>query len=161
TVGPPTTLVTIEGDNFDSVAQNVSVQFNGSPGRIVSTTPKAITTIVPYGATTGPITVTVFGKSVVGPTFTVSPAAISTNLASANFSFIDASVANGGTSVGFSNNDDAITLVPLPFTFSLFRDIYLAGAQISITTNGFLSLESLSSAEFQNGPLPGTTVQRT
>ena len=158
--GPPATVITIEGDNFDSLLQNVSVRVNGDSARILSTTPKQITAIVPYGATTGPISVTVFGRSVTGPTFTVTSVAASTNLATGTFNFIDASVAGGGTPHVFSNPDDAVIPFSLPFTFSLFRDIYLAGSQISITTNGFISLEQLALAEFQNGPLPGQTITR-
>jgi hypothetical protein len=85
---------------------------------------------------------------------------VSTNVASARFNFIDASVAGGGTSLSFSSQDDAVVLTTLPFNFSLFRDVYLAGSSIAVTTNGFLSLESLFTAEFQNGSLPGQTVLR-
>jgi hypothetical protein len=158
--GAPATVVTIEGANFDSVVQNIVVFFNQTSARVISASPKSISAIVPYGATTGPITVTVFGQSATGPIFTVSPVPISTNLAPGSFNFIDASVANGGTNLGFSNIDDSVVLAPLPFTFSLFRDIYLPGSQIAITTNGYLSLESLSTAEFQNASLPGTNVTR-
>jgi hypothetical protein len=158
--GPPTTLVTIEGENFDSHLQNVAVQFNGVSARIISATSRAITTIVPYGVTTGPITVSVFGRQVTGPVFTVTPAAVSRNLAMAAFNFIDASAASGGTSLNFNSNDDAVVSYPLPFNFSLFGDTYLAGSPVSITTNGFLSLEALSVAEFQNGALPGQRVVR-
>jgi hypothetical protein len=103
----------------------------------------------------------VFGKSTTGPVFTVTAAPTSTNVATGTFKFIDASVAAGGSTLGFSSNDDAVSPATLPFTFSLFRDIYLAGSPISITTNGFLSLETLAVAEFQNGALPGQTVARS
>jgi hypothetical protein len=159
-IGPPATVVTIEGDNFDSLVQNVSVQFNGSTARVISASSKVIIAIVPYGATTGPISISVFGQSITGPVFNVSATPTSTNLAKGAFNFIDAGVASGGTNLTFSNVDDAVALFPLPFVFSLFRDIYLPDSQVSITTNGFLSLESLSTAEFQNGALPGQTIAR-
>jgi hypothetical protein len=158
--GPPTTTVVIEGDHFDTRAQNIAVQFNGVSGRVVSSTLNTITTIVPFGAASGPITVSVFGRAVTGPAFTVTAAAATTNMAGTVFNFIDASAASGGASLGFSNNDDAIAFATLPFNFSLFRDIYLAGSRVSVATNGFLSLETLSVAEFQNGSLPGQTVTR-
>src|SRR4029077_2646438 len=122
--GAPATVVTIDGVNFDSVVQNITVFFNHTPARVINASTKTISAIVPYGATTGPITVTVFGQSSTGPSFTVSPVPTSTNSALGAFNFIDAGVANGGTNLGFSNIDDSVVLAPLPFTFSLFRDIY-------------------------------------
>jgi hypothetical protein len=157
--GPPATIVTIEGENFDASIANVAVQFGGVSARIVTATPKTITAIVPYGAPTAPITVSVFGRVATGPTFIVTAPAVSTNLAAATFKFIDASAASGGAAVNFTNNDDAVSQAALPFDFSLFRDIYLAGSPVYITTNGFLSLEFVSpNTTFQNGALPGQTV---
>ena len=158
--GPPTTLVTIQGVHFDTRTQNIDVRFNGVSARIVSATTTAITTIVPFGAASGPMTISIFGQLVTGPAFTITSAASSTNLAVSAYNFIDASVAGGGTSLSFNNADDSVAAATLPFNFSLFRDIYLAGSQISIATNGWLSLEALSNAEFQNASLPAQTVTR-
>jgi hypothetical protein len=159
--GPPLTSVVIEGANFDSRAQNVAVQFNGTSAPVVNSTSTAITALVPFDATTGPITVTVFGKSTTGPVFSVTASPNSTNVAKGEFNFIDAGVTAGGTSLSFSNGDDAVTSIPLPFNFSLFRDIYAAGAPVSVTTNGFISLQALAFAEYQNGPLPGQSAGGT
>jgi len=158
--GPPATAVLIQGANFDARTQNITVRFNGVAARVAGATATVITAIVPYGATTGLVSVTIFDKTIDGPVFTVTPAAGSTNVATARFNFIDASVAGGGTSLTFNSNDDAVVLTSLPFDFSLFRDIYLAGSSISVTTNGFLSLENISASEFQNAALPGQTVTR-
>jgi hypothetical protein len=157
---PPTATVIIEGDHFDTRTQNVTVSFNGRSARIVNSTQNRITTIVPFGATTGPLTVSVFSVEVTGPVFDVASGSASTNVASPVFNFIDATPANGGQSLTFNNSDDAVSFATLPFNFSLFQDIYLAGARLSVTTNGFLSLETLGTAEFQNGSLPGLTVTR-
>src|SRR5262249_12307762 len=158
--GPATTSVVIEGQNFDSQSRNITVQFNGVEARVVGATRSAITTIVPFGVTSGPMTVSVLGKSVTGPVFTVTAPSVSTTVPIPVFKFVDASVDTGGTNLTFNNNDDAVAVATLPFKFSLFRDIYLAGSPVSITTNGFLSLETISTAEFQNGPLPGQSVAR-
>ena len=158
--GPPSTRVIIEGERFDSRTQNIDVAFNGMSARVISASLNVITAIVPFGATTGPITVSLFGQTATGPTFTVTAAPTSTNFAERNFNFIDASSGNGGTVLSFSNNDDSIALVKLPFDFILFRDIYIADSQISISTDGFLSLEPLSVSEWQNAPLPSRTVIR-
>ncbi len=158
--GPPGTEVVIQGDHFDSLMQNIDVQFNGSSARLISASTNAIRAIVPFDATTGPITVSVFGQTARGPVFGVTALARTTNFASQTFQFIDASVANGGTPLGFNSNDDAIAPFNLPFDFILFRDIYLTGSRISIGVNGYLSLDSLSTDEFQNAPLPSKTVSR-
>ena len=159
--GPPSTRVVIEGDHFDSRTQNIDVAFNGLSARVISASVNAITAIVPFGATTGPVTVSLFGQTATGPVFTVTTAPTSTNFAERTFNFIDASSSNGGTLLSFSNNDDAVALVKLPFDFILFQDIYIADSQISISTDGWLSLEPFSISEWQNAPLPSRTVVRS
>jgi hypothetical protein len=161
--GPATTIVTIDGVQFDSRAQNLDVRFNGAPARIVSATLTRITALVPYAATSGPVTVSVFGVAAAGNfNFTVTPEAPSSNRAVDTYNFIDASPASGGTEVLFQGpqaTDDGLGTVTLPFTFSLFNDIYLAGSDITVSTNGWLSLETVSDPlTFQNGPLPGTSA---
>jgi hypothetical protein len=161
--GPPTTIVTIDGVQFDSRAQNLDVRFNGAPARIVSATLTRITALVPYAATSGPVTVSVFGVAAAGNfNFTVTEAAPSSNRAGDTYDFIDASAASGGTEVLFQgpqSNDDGLATVTLPFTFSLFNDIYLAGSEVTVSTNGWLSLETVNDPlTFQNGPLPGTSA---
>jgi len=56
--GKPGTPVTISGLNFDSLPSNNQVTFNGTPAIISTVTETSITTTVPLGASTGPITVT-------------------------------------------------------------------------------------------------------
>jgi FG-GAP-like repeat/IPT/TIG domain/Secretion system C-terminal sorting domain len=53
------TSVTIRGTNFNSIPANNIVKFNGSTATVTSSTVTSITTVVPVGAVTGPITVTV------------------------------------------------------------------------------------------------------
>jgi hypothetical protein len=158
--GAPGTVVVIEGDHFDTRTQNIQMQFNGVSAPVLGATLNSITTVVPFGATTGPITLSLFGAGITGPVFTVTASPTSSNFAGASFNFVDASSGSGGTALTFNNNDDAVASVSLPFNFVLFRDIYLADSRISVTTNGFLSLEPLSIAEFQNAPLPSQTVTR-
>ena len=159
--GPPGTLVAIVGSEFDSHIESLGVLFNGMPVKIADASRTRIDVLVPYSASTGPITVTVLGQSVTGPTFTVTAPAASTNVAPGAASFVDASSTAGGTTVIFGNTDDSSSLISLPFTFSLFDNIYLAGSQVAVSTNGWLSLDAVTTPEYQNGPLPGTTVQRS
>jgi len=53
------TTITISGTDFSAVAANNLVQFNGVAAVVISATPTTITAVVPAGATTGPITVTI------------------------------------------------------------------------------------------------------
>ncbi len=159
-LGPPTTLVTIEGENFDIRCQNVEVRFNGVRANVIGTTRTQIQTVVPFGATTGDVTVEVFGVIAQGPLFMVTELGMSSNVAPAGFRFVDASPAAGGTELDFINEDDSVFFMELPFSFSLFTDTFVAGTRISIATNGWLSLEGASLPEFQNAALPAKTVDR-
>lgn len=157
--GPPTTVVTIRGSNFDNNAANVMVRFNGPAGAIVSASSTEIVVIVPYGAASGPVTVSVFEQTTNGPQFTVTSLPPSTNRAELRFQYADVSAE--GTAVAFQNSpDDDATQLVLPFDFSLFSTRFLAGAKLSVTTNGWMAFGALSEAEFQNGVLPGASVPR-
>ena len=158
--GSPATLIVINGNNFFTRTQNVVVRFNGVRALTVSSTETQIETVVPFGATTGPLTVSVFGVEANAGTFTVTEAAPSDNIAPRVVEFVDASPAGGGTNVSFPNEDDAVFFAELPFRFSLFTDTLLEGSRISIATNGWISLDGASSPEFQNASLPSSTVNR-
>ncbi len=159
--GAAATTVTISGQEFDSRPGNLTVNFNGTPATIIGSSRTQISAIVPYRATTGPVTVTAFGETGTGPTFTVTAPVSSLNLPpSADPPFIDASPSGGGTALNFGNADDASAIVQLPFPFSFFSKTYAAGTSIAVSTNGWISLDAFSRPEYQNGQLPGVTVQR-
>ena len=151
--GPPTTLVSIAGSEFSSRISDINVQFNGTSANIVSASRTQIQVLVPYAATSGPITVSVLGQTATGPVFTVSALAASTNLGVATAQFIDAT--SGGSPLTFGDPDDATALVSLPFTFTLFNKSYAAGTKIAVCTNGWISLDATTTPEYQNGQLPG------
>lgn len=73
TFGPAGTIVTITGTNFTGAT---TVSFNGATASFTEGPPGTITTTVPAGATTGPITVTTAssGPLVTTTRFTVTPA---------------------------------------------------------------------------------------
>lgn len=154
--GPPATIVVINGSEFTPRLSDISVKFNGTPAPVVSTSRTSVTALVPPGATTGPITVNVAGQSVTGPAFTVTAAAASPNLAQTTSTFIDVTAA--GNTLTFGNNDDADTLITLPFPFIFFNKPYQAGSQIAVSTNGWMSLDGFSQPQYQGGPLPGTAL---
>jgi hypothetical protein len=67
------TAVTLSGTGFDSNAANDTVLFNGTAAVITSATSTTIVTAVPSGASTGKISVTVNGESVISTSdFTVN-----------------------------------------------------------------------------------------
>lgn len=74
TSGPVTRLVTITGNGFSSTAALNQIRFNGTTATTLSATATMLTTQVPSGATTGPVTVTVGGLASNGVTFTVANA---------------------------------------------------------------------------------------
>jgi N-acetylneuraminic acid mutarotase len=61
--GAPGTPVVISGGSFDTVAAHISVKFNGAVAMVYAVTTTSITVIVPAGATTGKITLTMHGSS--------------------------------------------------------------------------------------------------
>lgn len=72
--GPIGTTVTIIGTNFDTTPANNLVMFNGTSAIVTTSSATSITAIVPTGATTGPVSVTV-GANTASSTsiFTVAP----------------------------------------------------------------------------------------
>lgn len=65
--------VTITGTGFSKVASENSVSFNGSAATITEASSTQLVAIVPDVFTTGPVSVTVNGRTVEGPVFTLSP----------------------------------------------------------------------------------------
>lgn len=70
--GPIGTQVLMTGAGFDPVAANNQVSFNGVAAQVLGATTTAIQTVVPPGATTGPITVTTPHGSASSAPFTVT-----------------------------------------------------------------------------------------
>ncbi|MBC2840403.1 IPT/TIG domain-containing protein [Robiginitalea sp. SC105] len=68
--GPRNTVVTISGKNFGSDPNVIKVFFNGSQGEVESVEDDVIVAIVPTGAFTGRVTVSINGQIIDGPEFT-------------------------------------------------------------------------------------------
>ncbi|TLV00439.1 IPT/TIG domain-containing protein [Dyadobacter luticola] len=64
TSGLAGTKVVITGTKFDATPANNAVLFNTTPATVTAATPTSLEVTVPTGATTGPISVTVGGKTV-------------------------------------------------------------------------------------------------
>jgi YD repeat-containing protein len=61
TQGGAGTTVTIQGQNFSATPSANTVKFNGTTATVTAATTNSLTTTVPAGATTGPISVTGYG----------------------------------------------------------------------------------------------------
>lgn len=164
-----TSLVTISGRNFDPVAQYNRVRFNNHPAEVISATGNRIVTLVPFGATSGPITVEVCGKIATSSEFTVLPLQPGRNRPQPSFSYLDLSRDPEASRLDFRLDeeedrtpDDSITPVALPFKFTLFARSFPEGSPLNVSTNGWMSLSPSvgSTAEWENGPLPGHLVTR-
>ena len=160
TSGPPTTVVTLSGTSFDSSTTNVSVSFGGIPATVVSASQSQITAIVPFGAVSGPVTVTVFGQQATGPVFTVTGPKPSTNRAETQFQYVDTSSGSGGTPLNFvRENDDDLSELSLPFDFTLFTSTFLAGASLNVATNGWMAFSASGyPSQYINASLPGGSL---
>jgi len=72
--GTPGNLVTIEGSGFGATVGSSTVTFNGVPATLKHWSDTSITVLVPAGASTGPVMVSVSGVASNGKKFTVSQA---------------------------------------------------------------------------------------
>lgn len=165
-----TSLVAISGRNFDPVAEYNRVRFNNRPAEVISATESRIITLVPFGATSGPITVEVCGKMATSSEFTVLPLRPSPNRPQPTFSYLDLSRDSEASRLEFRLDeddddrtpDDSIASIPLPFKFTLFARTFPEGSPLNVSTNGWMSLSPsvTGTAEWENGRLPGHRVPR-
>jgi sugar lactone lactonase YvrE len=137
-VGTPGTMVTINGDAFSQVPSGNTVLFNGAAATVTSASAQQLVVIVPIGATTGPVTVRVGNLVTTGPTFTVSPSAIST--ISPDHGFPDTDVVINGQ--GFDTRS-----APVVKFNGVIADVkLLSPTQIKVTvpttaTTGYVTVE--------------------
>ncbi|MEW6296218.1 MAG: IPT/TIG domain-containing protein [Thermodesulfobacteriota bacterium] len=79
--GPVGTAVTIQGQGFGATPPDNTVRFNGVSTEVTSATPTTLVAVVPPGATTGPISVTVAAATATsGQNFTVTTAPVVTSI---------------------------------------------------------------------------------
>lgn len=165
-----TSMVTLSGRNFDPVAEYNRVRFNNHPAEVISATETRIVTMVPFGATSGPITVEVCGKVAAAGEFTVQPLQPSRNRPRPSFSYLDLSRDPEASRLEYRVDeeedrtpDDSTARVALPFKFVLFTRAFPEGSPVNVSTNGWISLTPLVAepAEWENGRLPGHQVPRS
>src|SRR5215469_14667489 len=69
--------VLIQGQGFSATPASDSVQFNGTAATVTAASATQLNVTVPFGATTGPLTVTVGGVTAQAATFAVNPYVLS------------------------------------------------------------------------------------
>jgi sugar lactone lactonase YvrE len=90
TSGPFNTAVTITGTNFSATGSDDTVKFNGAVATVQSATATSIVAIVPVGADTGVVTVTVNAKTATGPVFDyIYTYTLSTLAGDGNLGYVD------------------------------------------------------------------------
>jgi hypothetical protein len=153
--------VVISGSNFSSIPSENTVDFNGIESTVTASTTTSITTSVPFGATTGPISVTV--NNITGTSasnFTVPTPVIS--------SFTPTSSAEGGTVIITGSNFHTtlannvvkfndVTAVVTTATSTSITTTVPAGAssgKITVTVGG---ITGTSSSDFTVLPTPTFT----
>jgi hypothetical protein len=75
--GPVGAVVTISGKNFSAVRDENQVTLNGMAVTVTSATAMQLTFVVPSGATSGALVVTVNGQPVTGPNYTIQSLGVS------------------------------------------------------------------------------------
>jgi RHS repeat-associated protein len=167
--GPIGTPVTISGLNFDPTASNNQVKFNNTLAIIASSSTTTIQTVVPQGATTGPVTVTTPQGTAESPEpFTVvsedfnlqlSPSSVQVVTGASRYSTVSATGLNGFSgwiylSIGTPSAGLSVELTPPQMT--PFSNATLKITAASTAVPGLYSLDLTGTAQ-----VAGETIRRT
>ena len=164
-----TSVVTLSGNNFHPVPEYNRVRFNNHPAEVISATDSRIVTVVPFGATSGPITVETCGQIASSTEFSVLPLQPSRNRPQPKYSYLDLTLDSEASRLEFRPDesgrihDDSAGRITLPFKFTLFTRTFLEGSPVNISSNGWISLTPsvAGTAEWENESLPGKTVRHS
>lgn len=127
-IGIAGTSVTITGTNFSTTPASNLVKFNGVQAIVAASTASTITTSVPPGATTGPISVTVDGKIVT----TVNEFVVTSATAPTIATFSPSS-GIPGTTVTITGTNFSSTADENILTFNGVQAVVLSATSTSIT----------------------------
>lgn len=142
-------VVTITGTNFDPVATNNTVKFNGTKAVVASATATIIVTSVPSNASTGAITVTTSGGTATSATFTITQ--------TKNF-IVKALDPFGNVATGYTGtihflSSDLLALLPSNYTFAT-TDSGVANFSIFFNTIG---VQTLTATDIISTTITGST----
>ena len=169
--GPVGTVVTITGASFNPTAANNQIKF-GATSAIVGTvnaTGTTLTTTVPQGATTGPVTVTTLvAPPATGPTFTV--AAPDFTITTLPTPLTIPAIGQGAFAVGLTGtggftNVASLSVAGLPAGMTALFTIGTIGAGqsslLTLTTNGTTPTGTHPITITAIGSVNGVTTPRT
>ncbi|MBI5525227.1 MAG: PKD domain-containing protein [Deltaproteobacteria bacterium] len=92
--------------------------------------------------------------------FTYEPLSAQTNRATTPF--CPALLTTGGTSLGFKQNEDDVSVeVAMPFGFEYYGQVYPEGTKISVATNGWMSFTSTGYGYSNTAALPSWSYPDT
>ncbi len=164
--GSAGTPVTIYGADFDPLAANDAVTFNGTAATVVSASLSQIVATVPSGATTGPITVTSPGGSATSTaSFTVgNPSAPTIGGFTPTIGTPGTAVTINGTNFDPATANDLVTFNGLRADVASASASAISAAVPSSATSGHIGVatpqgSALSSADFFVPPPPYTASQ--
>lgn len=145
------TTVIITGTNFSDIVANNVVSFNGATSDVTAATSTTLTTSVPSGALTGPVSVIVDGQTgVAGSEFAVPLPTITSfdpvegetgaavTITGTNFSANDANeVSFNGVQAAVTSSTETTIITSIPAGASTGTITVDVGGQIVISTNDF------------------------
>jgi YD repeat-containing protein len=136
--------VAIQGQNFSATPSANTVKFNGTTSTVTAVTTNSLTTTVPAGATTGPISVTVGGSTATSSSnFTVLAVPVITSVS-------PTLVLNTPTMSGFSVT--GANLTGSTFTFlPVFTPAAITVSNVNINPNGASATMTLTLASSASG----------
>ena len=142
THGEAGTQVTIEGQGFGASPASDSVTFNGTPATVVSTSATQIVTMVPAGATTGPISVSTGGNTAVSAT----PFVIDDTGLPPTISAISPTIVNAGATVTVTGTQlDPVangTVVSAGGTIIQPTSVSASQIQLTATSSGYIGVQT-------------------
>jgi sugar lactone lactonase YvrE len=160
------TSVTITGTNFGATQGGSTVTFNGTSASPTSWSATSITTLVPAGATTGNVVVTVGGQASNGYAFTVSGGSSVPGITSieSNPSAVGTSVTITGTNFGATQGGSTVTFngttaSPSSWSATSITTLVPVGAttgNVIVTVSGQAS--NGYAFEVSGGTMPGDAI---
>ena len=134
------TSITIKGDRFEELAQNLTVAFNGVEANVTGITENEIEVLVPKSTKTGPVTISIGNQTVEGPVFNyLLTVTVTTEAGSGKEGFV-----NGGKSEARFNEpwgvevNEVGTVLVADFQNLVIREVF-RGKDVSTFATGFNS----------------------
>src|SRR6266849_982468 len=135
--------VTIQGQNFSATPSANTVKFNGTTATVTAATTNLLTTSVPAGATTGPISVTVGTSTATSSSnFTVLPSPVITS--------VSPTLALNTPTVSFQVNGSNLTSATFSF-LPTFTPAAITVSNVNINSNGTAATMTLTLASNASG----------